>query len=61
MVFAPFWAGVLSGSGVLGFGHVLMLPCMVVATLHRRDEYAQGHRAALASNLQRVSGWSRLS
>jgi hypothetical protein len=51
VLFVPFWAGLLSGSGVLGLGHVLMLPCMVVAMLHRRDEYAQDHRRAQSSNL----------
>jgi hypothetical protein len=40
----PFWAGALSGDGLLGAMHLLMLPCMVVAMLHRRDEYAQDHR-----------------
>jgi hypothetical protein len=44
VLFVPFWAGLLSSGGVLGFGHVLMLAGMVVAMLYRRDEYTQHHR-----------------
>jgi hypothetical protein len=40
VLIGPFWAGVLSGDALLGAMHVLMLPAMVVAMLHRRDEYA---------------------
>lgn len=40
----PFWAGVLPGGALLAAMHVLMLPAMVIAMLHRRDEYAQDHR-----------------
>ena len=43
VLIGPFWAGVLSGDGLLGAMHVLMLPAMVIAMLHRRDEYAQDH------------------
>jgi hypothetical protein len=52
VLFVPFWVGLLSGQGVLGLGHVLMLPFMVVAMLYRRDEYAQDHRRARVSTLQ---------
>jgi flagellar biosynthetic protein FliP len=44
VLIGPFWAGVLSGDGLLAYMHVLMLPAMVVAMLHRRDEYALDHR-----------------
>jgi hypothetical protein len=44
VLFVPFWSGLLSGGGVLGFGHVLMLAVMLVAMLHRRDEYTKHRR-----------------
>jgi hypothetical protein len=44
VLIGPFWAGLLSVGALLGAMHVLMLPCMVVAMLHRRDEYSQHHR-----------------
>jgi len=40
----PFFAGVISADALLVGMHALMLPAMVVAMLHRRDEYAQDHR-----------------
>jgi hypothetical protein len=53
VLFIPYWAGLLSRGGVLGLGHILMLAAMLVAMLHRRDEYGRDHRAytpAQASN-----------
>jgi hypothetical protein len=44
VLIGPSWAGVLSDDALLGWMHVLMLPAMVIAMLHRRDEYAQTHR-----------------
>jgi hypothetical protein len=44
VLLGPFWAGALSGDALSGAMHVLMLPAMVIAMLHRRDEYAQDHR-----------------
>jgi hypothetical protein len=32
----------LSGSGVILAGHVLMLPAMALAMLRRREEYVHG-------------------
>jgi hypothetical protein len=43
VLIGPFWAGLLSGDALLGLMHILMLPAMVVAMLHRRSEYAQDH------------------
>jgi hypothetical protein len=43
VLIGPFWAGVLSGATLLSAMHVLMLPAMVIAILHRRDEYAHNH------------------
>ena len=37
VLIGPFWAGVLSGGGLLGVMHVLMVPAVVIAMLHRRD------------------------
>ncbi|MEU7005091.1 hypothetical protein, partial [Nonomuraea sp. NPDC046570] len=44
LLLVPFWAGILSGDALLIYGHVLMLPAMVVAMLRRRDEYTRDHR-----------------
>jgi len=59
VLIGPFWAGLLSGGALLGAMHVLMLPAMVIAMLHRRDEYARDHRhhhTALSGSVSRVSG-----
>jgi hypothetical protein len=47
VLIGPFWAGVLSGETLLSAMHILMLPAMVIAILHRRDEYAQDHHRHL--------------
>ena len=43
MLFLPLWLGLLSGDGLMLAGHVLMLPAMAVAMLHRREEYVGAH------------------
>ena len=43
VLIGPFWAGALSGDALLAAMHVLMVPAMIIAMLHRRDEYAH-HR-----------------
>ena len=43
VLLVPFWLGVLPGSALLGAMHVLMLPAMGLAMLHRRDEYTHDH------------------
>ncbi|WP_086668646.1 hypothetical protein [Lentzea kentuckyensis] len=41
LVLLPFyWAGVLTGMTLMGAGHVLMLPAMLIAMLRRRHEYS---------------------
>jgi flagellar biosynthetic protein FliP len=41
LVLLPFhWAGVLAGMTLMGAGHVLMLPAMLIAMLRRRHEYS---------------------
>lgn len=40
VLFVPLWAGVLSGGGMLLWGHVLMLPAMAGAMALRPEEYA---------------------
>jgi hypothetical protein len=47
VLIGPFWAGTLSGDALLGAMHILMLPAMVIAMRHRRDEYAQDHHRQL--------------
>jgi hypothetical protein len=43
ILLVPWWAGLLPGEAVLLGGHVLMLPAMVLAMLHRRGEYTGDH------------------
>jgi deazaflavin-dependent oxidoreductase (nitroreductase family) len=43
LLVGPFTAGILAKGTFLGAMHVLMLPCMYVAMIHRREEYEQGH------------------
>lgn len=42
VLFPAYWLGLLSGPGVLVAGHVVMLPAMALAMLHRREEYLHG-------------------
>lgn len=49
LLIGPFWVGVLSGDALLVGMHVLMVPAMVIAMHHRRDEYAQHHHRHLAT------------
>jgi hypothetical protein len=44
VLFAPYWAGLITGGTMLLAGHVLMLPCMVAVMLRRREEYSRDHR-----------------
>jgi hypothetical protein len=44
VLIGPFWAGALSGEALVAAMHVLMLPAMVIAMLHRREDYAHDHR-----------------
>ena len=53
VLIGPFWAGVLSGDALLVGMHVLMLPAMVIAMIHRRDEYAQDHHRHHAPSEER--------
>ena len=39
----PYWASAISAGVLLVGMHVLMLPAMMVAMLHRRDDYAHNH------------------
>lgn len=38
-LFPMLWAGLISGGALLDLQHVLMLPAMLGAMLHRRAEY----------------------
>lgn len=49
VLIGPFWAGVLSADALFLWMHVLMLPAMVIAMRHRRDEYAQDHHDHVAA------------
>jgi hypothetical protein len=39
VLFPPLWLGVLSASGLMVLGHLLMLFAIAAAMLRRRDEY----------------------
>jgi hypothetical protein len=39
VLFPPLWLGVLSVTGLMVLGHVLMLFTIAAAMLRRRDEY----------------------
>jgi hypothetical protein len=43
VLFPPPWLGVLSATGLMVPGHVLMLFAMAAVMLWRRDEYAGHH------------------
>jgi hypothetical protein len=55
VLIGPFWAGVLSGDALLAAMHFLMLPAMVIAMLHRREEYAHDHRRRNTTNPARMA------
>lgn len=48
LLFVPYWLGALPSDGVMVGGHVLMLPCMLLAMLRRRDEHSRPPRRQLA-------------
>jgi hypothetical protein len=39
LLLAPYWLGVLSGTGLMVAGHVIMFPLMLAAMVWRRNEY----------------------
>jgi flagellar biosynthetic protein FliP len=41
VLFPAYWLGLLSGHDVMLAGHLLMLPAMALAMLHRREEYVR--------------------
>jgi hypothetical protein len=46
VLFGPYWAGAISGRGLMMTGHLLMLPAMAGVMLLRRDHYTT-HRTDL--------------
>ena len=48
-LFLPLWLGVLSPTGLMVLGHVLMLFAMAAVMWLRRDEYASHHREKVRS------------
>jgi hypothetical protein len=46
VLFPPLWLGVLSATGLMVLGHVLMLFAIAAAMLRRRDEYTGHHQQA---------------
>jgi hypothetical protein len=44
VLLVPLWLGLISGAVLMIAGHVLMLATMLLAMLHRRDEYSAQHR-----------------
>jgi hypothetical protein len=47
LLLIPFWVGVLPGGALLGGAHLLMLPAMWIAMLHRRGEYIHDHHSVV--------------
>jgi flagellar biosynthetic protein FliP len=43
VLLVPLWLGVLSIGWVMTLGHIAMLGTMLLAMLHRRDEYSGHH------------------
>jgi flagellar biosynthetic protein FliP len=43
ILFMPYWTGLITAGGLFLIGHLLMLPAMLVAMLHRRAEYTAAH------------------
>ena len=39
ILFVPYWTGLITSGGLFLIGHLLMLPAMLLAMLHRRAEY----------------------
>ncbi len=59
LLLVPFWAGLISGGGLLAGGHVLMVPFMLGVMLLRREEYSQDHRqhSKRAAVVKRRASW----
>jgi hypothetical protein len=49
VLLVPYSLGNLSGDALMGVGHILMLPAMLVAMLARRDEYTGAHHTQHAA------------
>jgi hypothetical protein len=43
ILFVPYWTGLMTAGGLFLLGHLLMLPAMLLAMLHRRSEYTAAH------------------
>ena len=43
ILFVPYWTGLITADGLFLLGHLLMLPAMLLAMLHRRAEYTAAH------------------
>jgi flagellar biosynthetic protein FliP len=43
ILFVPYWTGLITADGLFLIGHLLMLPAMLLAMLHRRAEYTATH------------------
>ena len=62
ILFVPYWAGVITSGGLFLIGHLLMLPAMLLAMLHRRAEYTahtmhhRGHPPATSLSPAEDSG-----
>ena len=39
ILFVPYWTGLITAGGLFLIGHLLMLPAMLLAMLHRRAAY----------------------
>ena len=65
ILFVPYWTGLITAGGLFPLGHLLMLPAMLFAMLHRRAEYTahtmhhSGHPPATSLSPAEDSGGGR--
>ena len=65
ILFVPYWTGLITAGGLFLIGHLLMLPAMLLAMLHRRAEYTahtihhSGHPPATSLSPAEDSGGGR--
>jgi hypothetical protein len=56
VLFPPLWLGVLSATGLMVLGHVLMLFAIAAAMVRRRDEYTSTQRPGRLDGKGRQGG-----
>src|SRR6478672_8680874 len=57
ILFVPYWTGVITAGGLFLLGHLLMLPAMLLAMLHRRAVYTAHHSGRRSATGSAVDGF----